>query len=163
MLIDFEPKVALMVAVLSVETSLVAIWNVALVCPGDRITDPGVWARLPGLELNVMTAPESPAGPFKLTVPMEVPPPVTLEGFSVRDTSSNGLTVRTADLVVPPYDAVIVALLETETLDVVIENRALVVPPGTVTLGGGCAYALFDERFTTVPLGGAIPLSVTVA
>lgn len=75
-----------------------------------------------------------------------------------------GFTVRTAERVVPPPVALIVALLAVVTVLVVTVNVVLVAPAGTVTLAGTVATAvLLLVRETGVPAEGAAAERVTVA
>jgi hypothetical protein len=65
--------------------------------------------------------------------------------------------------VTPPYSAEIVTAVVLDTAAVVTGNVAVVLPPGTVTLGGTLAteMLLLDSDTTAPPLGAG-PLSVTV-
>jgi len=60
------------------------------------------------------------------------------------------------------YEAVIVAEVDTRTIDVLTANVALVLPAGMVTLDGTLAAPLLLESITCAPPAGAGPLSVTV-
>ena len=86
------------------------------------------------LEPRLTTTPPGPALPFKATVPVELAPPITEAGEIVRLWRLAGVTVRVADWVIVPCDAVI----ETETVlateDELIENEAEDAPANTVTL-----------------------------
>jgi hypothetical protein len=55
-----------------------------------------------------------------------------------------------------------VAVLSLSTVDVVIVNTALVLPPATVTFAGTDADAELSLSETTTPPLGAAPLKVTV-
>lgn len=52
--------------------------------------------------------------------------------------------------------------VDTSTVDVFTVNVALVLPAGTITLGGTVAAASLLESMTCAPPAGAGPLSVTV-
>jgi hypothetical protein len=60
------------------------------------------------------------------------------------------------------YDAEIVAVVDTTTIDVLTVKLALVLPAGIVTLAGTLAAPLLLESMTWAPPAGAGPLSVTV-
>jgi hypothetical protein len=77
--------------------------------------------------------------------------------------SGDPVTVRLADIEPPEYEALIVTVLATGTLEVSIMNDALLEPPGTVTVLGTFAtdVSLLDRDTSTPPLG-ADDDSVTV-
>ena len=77
------PNDAEMVAVCFVVTALVVIGNVALVAPAGTVTLAGTAAAAKLLE-SATVAP--PAGaPLSVTVPCEPAPPVTVDGFTIKD------------------------------------------------------------------------------
>lgn len=124
-------------------------------------------AATDGLELaSVTSAPPAGAGPESVTVPVELEPPVTVDGLSVRDESlggGGGVTVSVAVLVALPAEAMMSTGVEEATATVVIENDAELRPAPTVTLGGTPATAGFVlESVTATPVPGAGPLSVTM-
>lgn len=61
-----------------------------------------------------------------------------------------------------PAEAVMVAGVEVRTVVVVTVKLAEVVPHATVTVGGGTAFGLLDDRLTLNPPNGAGPVRVTV-
>ena len=73
-------------------------------CPAATVTL-GDAVATDGLELaSVTTTPPVGAGPESVTVPVELEPPVTVEGFSVTDESvggGDGVTVSVAVLALP--------------------------------------------------------------
>src|SRR6266851_5551309 len=90
----------------------------------------------------------------------------TLYSASVTATVSAGVagdTVSVAVLVRPPNVAEIVTDVDAVTVLVVTVNVALLLPAGTVMLGGTVAAAvLLLESVTAAPPAGAAPLNVTV-
>src|SRR5438128_753700 len=95
--------------------------------PAATVTFGGTAASA-GLELASSTsAPPAGAGPESVTVPVEVEPPVTVDGLSVSDESlggGGGVTVSVAVLVAPPAEAMMSTGVEEATTKVVIENDA---------------------------------------
>ena len=95
------PPDAVIVAVVNVETAAVEIAKVALVAPEPTITLTGTAAAVVLLE-SVTVAPPAGAALTRVTVPVELPPPVTLDGDTVRfdtATCAPGVTVRIAETV----------------------------------------------------------------
>jgi hypothetical protein len=78
-----------------VPTGVVVIVNVAEIPPEGILTLAGTVADGSALE-SVTTAPAPGALPFKVTVPFEVSPPVTLAGLTVKEESPAGFTVSPA-------------------------------------------------------------------
>ena len=79
-----DPVLALMVAVVEEATVDVETVNVAVLDPAGTVTEPGTVAD--GLvEIKLMTAPPVPALAVSVTVPVEVAPPTTVVGESVRE------------------------------------------------------------------------------
>ena len=73
------------------------------------------------------------------------------------------MTASVAVFVAKVSEAVIVAVTFEGVAVVVIGNVALVAPAATVTVVGTDATALFEDKLTTKPPVGALPLvSVTV-
>lgn len=108
--------------------------------------------------------PPDGAALLRLTVPVELLPPVTLLGLKLIDEiGTPGVSVREACTVLFPRVAVIttVVLLRTNPL-VVTGKVALVAPAGTVTLPGTIIKELLLLNPTAAPPGGAAPLKVTV-
>ena len=139
---------------------MVVMVKVAVVAPAATVTLAGTVVLLL-LSDNVTTDPPLGAGPFRVTVPVEELPPVTVAGFRLTEASAGGLTVSVAVLV--PFEvAVIVTVCCVLTAAVVMVKAALVAPAGTVTLGGTATEALLSERPTTTPPVAAAALRVTV-
>jgi hypothetical protein len=81
-------------------TVLVVTVKFALVSPCGTVTIEGTLATavlLLDSEIKISVG----AGPFNLTVPVEILPPTTVEGLRETD-ASRGTTVRVSDLVTPP-------------------------------------------------------------
>jgi hypothetical protein len=101
------PKVAMIVAETVLDTVEVEIVNVAALAPAETVT----WAGTVALELlddRITEAPPGPAGPFSVTVPTELFPPLTEGGASTRLVRVAALTVRVDVTFETPNDAVIV-------------------------------------------------------
>jgi hypothetical protein len=82
-------------------TMLVFTVNVAVVAPASTVALGGTVAT-EGLLLERETAaPPAGAGPFNVTVPVELNPPVTELGSSVSDKTVGGSTVSEAVRVAP--------------------------------------------------------------
>jgi hypothetical protein len=91
------------VTVVEVTTKLVLTVKVALVAPAATVTLEGTVAAAVLLLESATTAPPAGAGPFRVTVPVEVPtPPITLVGSRVSEETTGGSTVSEALRVAPP-------------------------------------------------------------
>ena len=101
------PRLALIWTIVFEVTFAVAIVNATEFCPAGIVTVAGKVADVE-LLANVMTMPPVGAGPLIRIVPVEVPPPATLEGLSSRPTSDTGLTVSVAVWDTVPIEAVMV-------------------------------------------------------
>jgi hypothetical protein len=75
--------------------------KVALLAPAGMVTVPGA-EHAPLLSETETTAPPAGAGPFSVSVPVELSRPTTLVGLSVSDVRTAGSTVRVAVRVAPP-------------------------------------------------------------
>src|SRR2546425_3153434 len=129
-----------MVAGVDAATALVVTVNVALVAAAGAVTLPGTVAAVLLLD-RVPDAPPAGAGPFSVTVPVELLPPVTVVGLSASEERRTGcgFTVRVAGRVTPLYTAEMVTGVDAATVLVVTVNVVLVAPAGTVTLPGTVA------------------------
>jgi hypothetical protein len=88
---------------------LVETVKVALVAPAGTVTLASTVATPVLLLVNVTTVPLDEAGALNVTVPWELFPPLTEVGLSVNEatvTVEAGFTVRVADWVTPPAEAV---------------------------------------------------------
>src|SRR3990172_9923934 len=153
-------KLPVMVAEVTAPTALVFTENVAVVSPAATVTLAGTVAAALPLD-SATTAPLAGAGPFRVTVPVEDSPPVTLAGLTETAASAGGLIVRGV-FCVPFTLPVMVAEVTAPTALVFTENVAVVSPAATVTLAGSVAAALLLDSATSAPPAGAGPLKVTV-
>ena len=105
--------------------------------------------------------PPVPAGPERVTVPVEESPPRSSVGESEMLAREGGVIVSTVENDAVPSFAVSVALVDAETATVATVNVAEVAPAATVTEAGTVAALLLEVRLTTDPLLGAGPVRVT--
>ena len=82
-------------------TALVVAVNVALVALAGTVTLPGTVAAELLLD-SVTGAPPPGAGPFSVTVPVELLPPVTVVGLTLSELGMGGITVSEAVWLAPP-------------------------------------------------------------
>ena len=156
-------SLAEMLTVVLDATEVVVIVNVALVAPAATVTLAGTVATEVLLLVSVTAAPPAGAAPFKVTVPVDEVPPLTLDGLSVTLEGIGALTVKFADLVVPLNSPEMLTVALAATGVVVIVNVALVAPAATVTLAGTVAAdVLLLVSVTAAPPAGAAPFKVTV-
>ena len=85
----------MIVAVAVLETAVVAIGNVAEVAPKATVTVEGTVAD-DRFEDKLMTVPVEPAGPLRVTVPVEAVPPKTEVGETLSAERTAGTTVKIA-------------------------------------------------------------------
>ena len=90
----------MIVAVVTALTGVVLTVNVTEVEPAGTVTEAGTVA-LVELEDRLTTVPPVPAAPFRVTVPVELVPPVTVVGDSEIELRTAGVIVRVAVLLVP--------------------------------------------------------------
>jgi hypothetical protein len=98
--IETVPRVAVITAVVFVETGKVVMVKVAVVAPPGTVTVAGVTA-LDELELSVTDMPAAGAAMKIVTVPLDEVPPTTVVGLRVSPVSSGGLIVKVACWVTP--------------------------------------------------------------
>jgi hypothetical protein len=153
--------VAVIVAVRLLDTAAVTIVKDAEVAPGATVTLAGNVA-LVLLDERLTTVPPGPAGPVRVTVPVEGTPPRTNAGESVRLLRVAGVIVNVAVWVAPLTVPAIIAVTLPETAVVATVKVDEVAPEATEIEAGNMALVLFDDRYTTTPPGPAIPLNVTV-
>jgi hypothetical protein len=94
-------------------------------------------------------------------VPVDGVPAETDVGFTLKLTTSIGVIVRVAELLLPSF-AVIVAVVEDATAVVVMPKVADNAPFGTVTLAGTVTLLESLLRATEMPVEGAFELNTTV-
>jgi hypothetical protein len=144
-------------------TALVLTVNVALVAPAATVTLAGTVTTEVLLLESVITLPPVGANMFRMTVPVDVVPPVTEFGFKLTDDNETGGFTVSVALCVPLYVPEIVTEVVVPTATVVTVNVALVAPAATVTLAGTVATeVLLLLSVTTAPPVGAALLNVTV-
>jgi hypothetical protein len=103
--------------------------KVALVLPAGTVTLDGTVATEVLLLESETTTPPEGAPELRVTVPVELFPPLTLVGFKVREervTLEGGVMVRVACLELDPRVAVIVTFVFVVTLFVLTVKLALV-------------------------------------
>src|SRR5579864_5437166 len=148
------------------DTRWVLIVKLALVCPADTVTLDGTVATDVLLLESVTAAPPEGAAAVRVTVPVELFPPLTLVGLSVSDESVTlplaGVMVSEACFELLPSVAVITAVVVVVTELVFTVNVAEVEPAATVALLGTVAEGLLLLKLTTEPPEGAAEVSVTV-
>jgi hypothetical protein len=106
--------VAEIVTAMDAATGLVEIVNAALVAPAGTVTLAGTVATVGLLLESATITPLAGAAVFRVTVPIEAAPPVTLVGLRLNAERvvgfTVGVTVSTAELVPPPEAAQISTL-----------------------------------------------------
>ena len=147
------------------DTRWVFTVKLALVFPACTMTLDGTVATEVLLLESVTVAPPEGAAAVRVTVPVELFPPLMLVGFRVSEesvTDDAGVMVSEACCELLPSVAVITAVVVLLTDVVVTVNVAEVEPEGTVTLPGTLADELLLFKVTTEPPEGAAELRVTV-
>jgi hypothetical protein len=127
---------AVNVTAVSVETTVVATTNVAVVAPGSTFTVAEDLATTTLLLVTVTTSPVLGAGVARLIVPVVATFPATTAGEKVTDPGCDNRTLTEAVTDVPLADAETVTFaLEVTAVDVAWKV-ALVCPAATVTVAG---------------------------
>ena len=88
------PKVAEIVTAVDDVTPVVETGNWLLVAPAATVTVAGIVTTLVSLLESATTAPPGGAHSRRITVPVAVPPPITLEGMRATDESGDRVTSR---------------------------------------------------------------------
>jgi hypothetical protein len=144
-------------AVVAEATGVVVILNVADDAPAATVTLAGTAATaLP--EVTGIVKPPVGAGPFSVSVPVEVNPPRTALGDRLIVESVGAETIMLTVFVVVPKVAVNVTVVFAATGLVLTVKLTVEAPAGTVTVAGTTAAPTFDDTETAVPPVGAFPL-----
>lgn len=88
------PKLAVIVAICVVAVAPALSEKLAELCPGKTFTVGGALAKLGRLLDRVIVVPDGPAGPFRVTIPADDPPPGMDDGFRVTEVTRVGFTVN---------------------------------------------------------------------
>lgn len=142
-------------------TAAVETVNVAVLAPAGTVTEPGTVAEV-WLDERVTTAPEGPAGPFKVTAPSAVLPPPTELGVTVNPEIVAAVRVKVAVADVPPDVALSGTFNELETAVVEMVKVPDDAPAGIVTEAGKVTLDELDVSFTVNPPVPAAPVNVIV-
>jgi hypothetical protein len=102
------------------------------------------------------------ATPLRVTVPVELAPPVTEAGFSVKPVRVGGSSVTVVVTEVPPQVAIIVEDFSEAVPTVETAKLAELWPERILTLTGTFTPARLLLRSTVAPPEGALPLRLTV-
>ena len=146
------------------EPGCVVTVKVTDIAPAGTLTLAGTVAMLVFALVRVTTTPPAGAGPLSVTVPVVVPPPLTVLGLRVSWPIPGGRTDRVALLLEPLQEARIVTEVVAVTGDVVTVKEEEVWPAATVMLAGTVATAvLLLVGVQTTPPAGAGPVRVTLA
>jgi hypothetical protein len=146
-------------------TGCVETVKLALFCPAGTVTCVGTLAEDEELDRFTGWPPGCAAGRVNATFPFTLFPPMTSDLEKLIDPTqagcAAGLTVSVAEAALAE-EAVIVALVGDETVEVETGNVPVVCPAGMVTDAGTVAAGLLLARPTCTPPAGAAEASVTV-
>lgn len=144
-------------------TGEVVMVKVAVEDPAAIVTLAGTRAAFVLLLCNVTTAPPLGAPRVKVSVPVELAPPIRDVGLRVtEDREAGGVMVRVAVRLTPRVP-VITEVVSAVTAIEVTANVADVLPAATVTaLGTWATVGLPLPSATLIPPVGAAPVRVTV-
>jgi hypothetical protein len=154
-----ELEVAVTVTTVSAATATVVTLNVAVVDPDGTVTIAGTVTD-GELDASVTTYPGG-AALVRVIVPVVPVPPTNDVAITFRVFIVGSVTVKSAETVVWPFPALIVATCVVGSFVVVAVNVALVAPAAIVTDAGTVAAELFELRLT-VNAPTVLPVSVTV-
>jgi hypothetical protein len=159
--IDVVDRLAVIFAVVFVVTDLVAMLKVAEVSPAGTTTLPDTIAAL-ALLASLILSPPVGAAEAIFTVPIEVPPPLTVVGLIEKAVKTGASTVSVVEAELAPTEALTVALVVDATGTVDTGNVAEVSPLATLTDSLTIADLLDDASNTTTPPDPAFLERVTV-
>jgi hypothetical protein len=158
-LADWPPAAAVIATVLVVPTTCPVTVKVAVVAPAGTVTVAGTVAIVVSAEVRATDMPPVGAALPRVTVPLEVAPPLMVVGFRATAVTIGGLTVNVADCAPEEMDGVFAVA----TGSVVTVKVPLVAPAAMVAVAGTVAEVVSLEATGTVnPPVGAGPLMVTV-
>ncbi len=141
-------------------TAVVFTVKVAEVFPAGTVILAGtVAAALPLVSFSEM--PPVGAAPLRVTVPVELVPPVTEAGLRVTAVRVGGRSVTVVVTEVPPHVAVIVEDFSDAVPIVVTVKLAELWPERILTLAGTFTPARLLLRSTVAPAEGALPFRLT--
>lgn len=142
-------------------TGIVVTVKVADVPPARTLTDEGTVARLV-FDERPTEIPVLGAGPVRVTVPVDLVPPTTLAGLSVRPLKEGGSMVRVPVAELLPKVAVTMTGVDAPIAVVVAVKVAELAPAGKETLAGTITAEEAEVNITVAPPGGAAAVSPMV-
>lgn len=159
--VELPPMVAVIVALVLVDTAEVGIANFTTVVPAATVTVAGTVATLL-LDVRFTTVPPAGAADASVTAPSPLCPPKTEDGSTLRVKVAAALSVNVALVVVPLRVAEILPVVLVVSVAAVTVNVAVVAPAATVTLDGTVTPEMAEESATASPPLGAGLVRVTV-
>ncbi len=156
------PYVAVIVTAVSAVTAGDEIGNKMVEAAAGIVTVAGT-AATAGFELTNDTTVGAGAGPSRYTLlaTAGLVPPTNAPGYTVTACNRAAVIVTAALRATPPNDAVTVTGVVPATAVVEMRKYPVVLPAGTVTVGGVQSAAWLSERVTTSPPNGAGLLRTT--
>jgi hypothetical protein len=137
--------------------------KVTVFVPAGTVTVAGTDTSVVSVFVSVTTSPDGPAGPTRVTVPVEEVPPTTEVGENAMLERPGASMLRSAVSATPPSVAVIVAVAVLETECVVTVKVVDVVPAVMVTLEGTELSVVSEVESETTVSTGAGKDKLTVA
>jgi len=159
---EVPPSDAVIVEVAFETTVKVETVNVAVVEPAATVTDAGTVAAEVLLDVSATVVPPVGAMLLKVTVPVELSPPVTEVGLRETPVKVGAVTVKLAVCDWPFNVAVTVAVAFAATALVATVNVPVVAPAAIVAVAGTVAPALLEANVIERPPAGAALLIVRV-